>query len=232
MKKLVEKVIGLLKNDRQYKLDKNYSIKELFYIVKYRGGQVLRGFKKKMIIKKSIGLLFCGKNVIIQYGFLISAGNSLILEDNVFLNALSHNGINLGNNVTIAKNSVLQCTGVIARKGVGIKVGNNSAIGAQSYLGGQGGIEIGDDVIMGPNVNIFSENHNFDKVQVAIRKQGESRKGVKINNNCWIGAGSILLDGIELGEGCVVAAGSIVTKSFPSNCVIAGTPAKKIKSRL
>ena len=79
----------------------------------------------------------------------------------MILNALSVNGIALGNNVTIAKNSVLQCTGVIAKKGEGIVIGNDSAVGAQSYLGGQGSIEIGDDVIMGPGVKIFSENHNY-----------------------------------------------------------------------
>jgi acetyltransferase-like isoleucine patch superfamily enzyme len=229
---LVEKSIRLLKSDSNYKLDKQYSISELYFIIYYRFMQALRGCAKKIKIKKSRGIIFCGKNVKIQFGFLITAGKSLILEENVILNALSHTGIILGDNVTIAKNSVLQCTGVIARKGIGIKIGNNSAVGAQSYLGGQGGIEIGNDVIMGPNVNIFSENHNYSNSEVIIRKQGETRKSVKINDNCWIGAGSIILGGAEIGEGCVIAAGSVVTKSFPSNSIIGGVPAKIIKSRL
>ena len=229
--KLIEKLIKILKSDSSYQLDLNYSSKELFYIINYRLFQIIRGYIKKFYLKKSKGFIFGGKNVKIQYGFLIKAGRNLILEDNVILDALSCNGILFGDNVTIAKNTILQCTGVIAQKGVGIIIGNNSAIGAQSYLGGQGGIEIGDDVIMGPGVKIFSENHNYSDDSVEIRRQGVTRIGVKIKNNCWIGAGAIILDGVEIGEGCVIAAGSVVTKSIPPNLIAVGIPAKIIKSR-
>jgi len=232
MKKIIENIIKVLKKDNSYRLDPNYSIKELIYIVLYRVLQLFRGLLEKLIIGKSDNIIFCGKRVFIQFGFLIKTGKNLIIEDNVILNALSENGFIFGDNVTIAKDSILQGTGVIANKGIGIKIGNNSAVGAQSYLGGQGGIEIGNDVIMGPGVRIFSENHNYNLDKIVIRKQGESRKGVKINNNCWIGANSIILDGVEIGEGCVVAAGSVVTKSFGNNLVLAGVPAKIIKSRL
>jgi acetyltransferase-like isoleucine patch superfamily enzyme len=231
MQKIIENIIKKLKNDPNYSLDKNYSLRELQTITRIRLIQVIRGLIKKLVICESKGFIFCGSKVKIEFGHLIKAGSSLIIEDNVIINALSKDGIILGNNVTIAKNSVLQCTGVIAKKGVGIKIGNNSAVGANSYLGGQGGIEIGEDVIMGPNVNIFSENHNYSDNSLVIRKQGETRKGVKINNNCWIGAGSIILDGVEIGEGCVVAAGSVVTKSIPPNSVVAGVPARIIKNR-
>jgi acetyltransferase-like isoleucine patch superfamily enzyme len=230
MMKILGKIIGVLKNDKNYTLDDKYSVKELFYIVLYRMMQLINGFFIKMQID-SKGILFCGKHVNIQYGFLVKAGKSLILEDGVVLNALSENGIILGNNVTIAKYSILQCTGVIARKGVGIKIGNNSAVGGQTYLGGQGGIEIGNDVIMGPGVKIFSENHNFKNPEEVIRKQGENRKGVKINDNCWIGSNVTILDGVEIGAGCVIAAGSVVTKSIPANSIAAGVPTKVIKQR-
>ncbi|MEL6305930.1 MAG: acyltransferase, partial [Bacteroidota bacterium] len=93
---------------------------------------------------------------------MFSAGRNLILEDDVYINALSEKGVRFGENVTIARNSTLLCTGVIAHKGVGIKIGNNSSINAYGFLGGQGGIEIGDNVIMGPQVKIFSENHLFN----------------------------------------------------------------------
>lgn len=230
--KIIILLVKKLKNDDSIQLKTVYTNYEFLYILKYRTLQLIRGFFKKLFVKNISGLCFVGRKVKIEYAFLLKAGKSLILEDGVILNALSKNGITLGRNVTIAKNSILQCTGVVANKGVGIRIGNNSAVGAQSYLGGQGGIDIGDDVIMGPGVMIFSENHNYENPDVIIRKQGESRKGVRINDNCWIGAGSKILDGVEIGEGSVVAAGSVVTKSIPSNCIAAGIPAKVIKNRI
>ena len=230
MKRIIEKIIATLKNDPSYKLDDSYSFKQLFYILWHRFFQVVRGYILKLRVSSS-GIIFCGKRVIIHHAYQFKAGENLILEEGVFISALSSNGIIAGNNVTIAKFAILTCTGVIANKGVGIRIGNNSAVGAQSFLGGQGGITIGNDVIMGPQVKIFSENHNYEHKDILIRKQGESRKGVTIGDNCWIGAGVIILDGVSLGQGCVVAAGSVVTKSIADNSIVAGIPAKVIKSR-
>jgi len=229
--KFTEKLVSILKNDPSYRIKVQLSNRELLNVLTIRTGQVLRGFWRKIFLKESHGLLFFGKRVKIEHAYMIRTGSGLIVEDFVHINGLSEKGITFGKNVTIAKYSSLVCTGVIANKGVGIKIGNNSAVGAHSFIGGQGGVEIGDDVIMGPGVRIFSENHNYSHPEIPIRKQGESRKGVKIQNNCWIGAGVIILDGVEIGEGCVVAAGSVVTKSFPTNSIIGGVPAKIIKSR-
>jgi len=100
-----------------------------------------------------------------------------------------------------------------------------------SFVGCQGGVNIGENVIMGPRVNIHSENHNFEDINIPIKDQGVSRKGININNNCWVGAGVIFLDGVTIGEGCVIAAGSVVNKSFPKNSIIAGVPARILKTR-
>ncbi len=169
--------------------------------------------------------------MVIEHGYQVRAGRSLILEDGVCIRALSGQGVVFGDHVTVATQAVLSCTGVIAEKGFGIIIGNNTAIGAQSFLGGQGGIRIGNDVIMGPQVRIFSENHNSANASELIRKQGQSRKGVSIGNNCWIGAAVTILDGVSVGEGCVVAAGAVVTESIPDFSVAMGVPARVVKSR-
>lgn len=231
MKKIIEIVISKLKRDPSYRLDPSYSSRQLFFITWYRFKQVVRGLFLKLRIK-SAGMIFCGSRVVIHHSYQLCVGRNLIMEEGVYINALSKHGIGLGDNVTIAKYTILNCTGVIANKGVGIKIGNNSAIGALSYLGGQGGITIGDDVIMGPQVRIFSENHNYGSGDVVIRKQGESRKGVVIEDNCWIGAGVTILDGVTIASGCVIAAGSVVSKSMPSDSLVGGVPAKVLKSRI
>jgi acetyltransferase-like isoleucine patch superfamily enzyme len=230
-KNFVEKIIGVLKNAPDYSFEASYTSYQTCKIVYYRGKQFARGLYKRFWFNKIDGLFFCGKNVTIEHGEMLFAEKSLIIEAGVYINALSERGIRLGHNVTIARDTIMICTGVIRQKGVGITIGNNSAIGAQSFLGGQGGITIGDDVIMGPGVRIFSENHNFSSLEMPIRLQGESRKGVVIGNNCWIGASSTILDGICIGEGAVVAAGSVVTKNVDSNSVVGGVPAKLISTR-
>ncbi|MFA7062341.1 MAG: acyltransferase [Pedobacter sp.] len=228
---IIETIISKLKKEPDYKFKAVYTDRQLFNIVKYRGLQVARGFLSRLKIRMSGGLLFCGKAVVIEHGYMIKSGSNLILEDYVQINALSENGIISGRNVTIGKSTIIMCSGVIANKGVGLEIGDFSAIGAQSFLGCQGGIKIGSNVIMGPGVRIFSENHNYEDISVPIRLQGETRKGVVIEDNCWIGSGVTILGGVTIGSGSVIAAGSVVTKNIPPQSIVAGIPAKVIKKR-
>jgi acetyltransferase-like isoleucine patch superfamily enzyme len=228
---MIEKVIKRLKNDPDYKLESQHSARDLFSISVHRVVQLIRGLFLKPFLKKSSGLLFVGSRVKIRHGYQVTAGKNLILEDNVSINALSANGINFGDHVSIARDSILFCTGVIAHRGKGITIGDRTGISARAYLAGQGGITIGRDVIMGPNVQVFSENHNFSDLSLTIKQQGVATQAVVIGNNCWLGAGVIILAGVTIGDGCVIAAGSVVNKSMPANSIIAGVPAKVVKSR-
>lgn len=84
-------------------------------------------------------------------------------------------------------------------------------------------LEIGEDTLWAFNVCIQTGNHDF------IDRNKYKTASVKIGNNCWIGNSVTILAGVELGDNITVGANSVVTKSFPSNCVIAGCPAKIIK---
>ena len=74
--------------------------------------------------------------------------------------------------------------------------------------------------------------HPLFSAEIPIQKQGVTRKGIIIGNDCWIGAKATILDGANIGDGCVVAAGAVVRGNFPPYSVIAGVPAKIIKSIL
>jgi acetyltransferase-like isoleucine patch superfamily enzyme len=228
---IIEKLIRKLKGNPDYKWESTYAERDLINIAWVRFAQVIRGLWMRIFLKKCSGLLFVGSNVKVRHGYLLKAGKNLILEDNVSINALSVNGIKLGDQVSIARDSILFCTGVIAQKGTGITIGDRTGISARAYFAGQGGITIGNDVIMGPNVQIFSENHNHIDIAILIKDQGVTKNGVTIGNNCWIGGGATILAGVNIGDGCVVAAGSVVIKSVPVNSIVAGVPAKIIKSR-
>lgn len=227
----IENLIRKLKGKPDYKWESSYSVRALMEITLVRSTQILRGLFLIPFFKKSTGLVFVGSNVKVRHANQLSAGKNLILEDNVTINALSTNGIIFGNHISIARDSILFCTGIIAQKGSGITIGDRTGISARAYLAGQGGITIGNDVIIGPNVQVFSENHNFSNLTITIKEQSVSKRAVFIGNNCWIGGGVTILAGVTIGDGCVIAAGSVVTKSVPENSIVAGVPAKVIKSR-
>jgi acetyltransferase-like isoleucine patch superfamily enzyme len=228
---IIEKLIRKLKNDPNYKWDSIYSTRDLLNVSIRRLIQITRGLFLKPFLKRSSGLIFLGSRVKVQHGHHLTVGKNLILEDNVSINALSVNGIKIGDQVSIARDSILFCTGIISQKGTGITIGDRTGISARAYFAGQGGITIGKDVIMGPNVQIFSENHNHLDTSTLIKDQGVTKNGVTVGNNCWIGGGATILAGVNIGDGCVVAAGSVVTKSVPVNSIVAGVPAKIIKNR-
>ena len=106
-----------------------------------------------------------------------------------------------------------------------IRLGRNVFINHACSFLDLGGITIEDDVMVGPRVNITSENH---PVEVSERKTLVP-DAVVIKRNAWIGAGATILPEVTVGENSVVAAGAIVTKDVPANTVVAGVPAKTIK---
>jgi maltose O-acetyltransferase len=101
-----------------------------------------------------------------------------------------------------------------------ISIGKNVSINRYSILHGGGGIDIGDDVLIGPNVTIYSQSHKFTDKFMKIREQGYVTKKVVIGNNTWIASNVIILPGVVIGDNCVIAAGTIVTKSVPNNTLI------------
>ncbi len=187
---------------------------------------LLRGLLK--VHKK----VFLERNVNFRQHKKIIWGKNCRCGRNATLDALSSEGIKFGNNCSIGKNTRIECTGSFAFLGKGFTCGNNCGLGTDCFYGCAGGIEIGDDVIVGNYVTMHSENHNYSDENIPIRLQGVNHKGIKIGNNCWIGAKATILDGTIIGDGCIVAAGAVVTGKFPDNSIIAGVPAKIIKSRL
>lgn len=91
-----------------------------------------------------------------------------------------------------------------------------------------GGIVIEDDVLIGPRVNITSENHPLDPSD----RKALIPKSVHIKRNAWIGAGATILPGVTVGENAVVAAGAVVSRDVPPNTVVAGIPARIIKENI
>ncbi|MDC6389773.1 acyltransferase [Maribacter sp. PR1] len=230
MKKLVNKVITSLGRDG-YQLDKSISSYHLIGILFSKGIQAVRGVFLKPFLKESKGLIFLGKNVKITAKSKISFGRTIIIGNNVFINALCKEGLMFGNNVSVGDNTIIECTGVISHLGQGIKVGNNVGFAQNCFIQVRGKVVIGNNVIFGPNSSVFSENHNFSSLDVPINMQGVNRKGVVIEDGVWIASGAKILDGVIVGKNSIVAAGAVINKDVPPNSIVGGIPGKILKYR-
>ena len=230
MKQLVNKLIRSL-GRTGYSVDESLTTRDLITILTQRFWCALRGMFVRFRLKKASGILFIGKNCKLMFPYKISVGRSLTLGDNVEINALCRKGVVIGNNCSILKNSIIECTGVIRELGEGLVIGSGVGISQNAFIQVRGNVTIQDKVIIGPNVSIFSENHNSDDLTKPIVDQGDTRGDVVIEEGCWIGANSTILAGVTVGKGSIVAAGAVVTKDIPPFEIWGGVPAKLIKKR-
>jgi acetyltransferase-like isoleucine patch superfamily enzyme len=115
--------------------------------------------------------------------------------------------------------------------GSGITIGDDVAINYAGYIDGSGGVSIGDDTIIGPGLVILSSSHGIDDSAVKIREAAKSFKPVTVGNDVWIGANVTILMGVSVGDGAVLGAGSVVTSSVDARTVVAGVPARTIRTR-
>lgn len=230
MIKLISKVITKIKG-REYLIDSSINFIDLISIVLERIVMIIRGTWNKIFFGKANGVIFVGKNVKIKSRNKIKVKSGMTINDGCFINALSINGITIGENFSLGRNSIIECTGVIRKLGDKLVIGNNVGISAGAFISVRGAVRIGNNTIIGPGVKIISENHNFNDISIPIYLQGESRHGVEIGDDCWIGANVVILDGVSIGKGVVIAAGAIVNKNIENYSIIAGIPAKVIKMR-
>ncbi|NQY28671.1 MAG: acyltransferase [Flavobacteriaceae bacterium] len=228
MKKVIEKIVQL--RNPVFRFDSNLNDMALIQFVWIQFWSFFRGLKLLLLFKNPKGAVL-GPGVRFFNSSKIHFGKFMKLGKDVHLSALGKVGIHIGNNVSLGDYSRIIVSTSFNHLGEYIKIGNNVGIGEYAYLGGGGGLEIGDDCIVGQYLSCHPENHNHSDLSKAIRHQGVTRKGIKIGSNCWIGSKVTVLDGIEIGSGSIIAAGAVVNKSFPKNSIIGGVPAKLLKLR-
>jgi acetyltransferase-like isoleucine patch superfamily enzyme len=107
-----------------------------------------------------------------------------------------------------------------------IRLGKNVFINHACTFLDLGGIIIEDDVLIGPKVNLITENHPVEP----SKRNHLDLKSIHVKKNAWIGAGATLLPGVTIGENSIVAAGAVVNRDVPPNAIVGGVPAKVLKS--
>lgn len=114
--------------------------------------------------------------------------------------------------------------------GRGLYMGTGSGLGVNCQI--QRPCHIGDYVLMGPDVVIFTMNHKADRTDIPIGAQGMTgKRKVTIGNDVWIGQRAMIMPGVTVGDGSIIAAGAVVTKDVPPYSIVGGIPARVLKTR-
>lgn len=164
---------------------------------------------------------------VLRYGFNLKAIKSLIEGYAWYI----HDHIAPMSQMKLAGNPRIHPTASL-RCGKNIYLGKNSHINQYCciWASEKSKIILGDNLLMGPGVKIFSSNHNMKKGEL-MNEQPWIEKDVIIGNDVWLGANVVIVPGVKIGDGSIIAAGAVVTKDMPSHGIAAGVPAKVIKSR-
>jgi len=137
---------------------------------------------------------------------------------------LSMRGAKIGHRVTFY-------SGAWILPGNKLEIGDDVNIAKDVIIDTTGGVKIGDRALIGFRSQIYSENHVIPKDHGMIFGAGHSLKPIIIEKDVWIGANSLILAGVTIGEGAVVGGGSVVTKSVAPFTIVGGNPAKFLKER-
>ena len=228
LKRLINTYISIVKGER-YEIDDRVP-----------AGYLLRVLVSRVLMKLRGRLLFIGRRhypfvagtAIIRCKRRIVFGKGVSIGAHACIDALSSEGVRLGNNVSIGRGTKIECTGNLRFLGKGLLVADNVGLGTDNFFGCAGGISIGQDTIIGNFVSFHAENHNYSDPAIPIRQQGVSHEGITIGSNCWIGAKCTILDGTVIGDGCIIAAGALVIAGvYEENGIYGGVPAKLLKHR-
>ncbi len=179
-------------------------------------------------------VMHCRGWAAIETGVRIAQPRNVTLHDRVYLDhgVYLHacpNGIEIGADTYVMHHAELHVYNFRGIEYSSITIGRNCIIGEFTVIRGQGGVTIGDNVIIAPRVQIMAVDHVFDDPARPILEQGLQTLGITIEDNAWIGAGATILDGVRIGKGAVVGAGAVVTRDVAPHTVVAGVPARLLR---
>ena len=127
--------------------------------------------------------------------------------------------------IRIAPGAWIEQNVVLHAFGGSIQLGRDVFLGPHVVVYGHGGVEIGNDCLIGMHCRIVSSNHTVPALGIPIRSQPDALRPTKLGRDVWLGAGVTILGGVTIGDGCVVGAGAVVTKDLPAGAIAHGVPA-------
>jgi acetyltransferase-like isoleucine patch superfamily enzyme len=190
-------------------------------------GIALRGVLYRSILQMD-GFAAIENAVRLRYARNIRLGANVYLDHGVYLHACP-NGIEIGADTCVMHNTELHVFNFRNLPHAFIKIGRGTFVGESVVVRGQGGVTIGDNVLIAPMVKILAVNHNFADTPRPVLDQGITGKGIIIEDGAWIGGGAAILDGVRVGQGAVVGANAVVSHDVPPYSLAVGVPARVVR---
>jgi acetyltransferase-like isoleucine patch superfamily enzyme len=214
--------LGLI---RRYGLE--YLLTGIFGVIPTPIGKVLRNIIYQFTFRK------VGKSVCIQSNVRFIGTDTIEIGDYVRIYSGSYisnkgNRICFGNHVSIDHGVDIRA---YDHPGGDITIGEHTYIGPYVCMAGPGLIKIGKDCMIASHSSLYANNHIFSDPNKRFREQGVSTKGIVIEDDCWLGTGVRVLDGVTIGKGSVIGAGAVVTRDIEPYSIAVGVPAKVISKR-
>ena len=184
-------------------------------------------FYKYLLGHVGRGVVF-GKSITIRHPHKIYIDDNVVIDDYAVLDAKGHSnkGIIIGHDVMIGRNTVISC------KNGNIDIGNNTNIAMNCFIQSAKEVTIGKNVLFAAYCYVIGGgNHEMERTDIPVIAQGQTVKGITIDDNCWIGAGVNILDGAIIERDSVIGAGAVVVEQVPEFSVAVGIPSKVIKNR-
>lgn len=167
----------------------------------------------------------------LEMSHMLNQENKIYLASQVYIKETAVVECRHGGSISVGSGTEILDHAMLLTYGGAIDIGKNCSINPFTIIYGHGGTKIGNDVLIAAHTVIIPSNHNFLSLDIPIRLQGNTSKGIIIEDNVWIGAGCKILDGVTIGRGSVIAAGAVVNKNVEPFSVVGGVPAKLIKKR-
>lgn len=190
-------------------------------------GMAARAVAYRSILRMD-GIAAIERSVRLRYAQYITLRRGAYLDQQVYLHACPA-GIDIGARTLVMHGSVLHVYNFRHLPHAGIAIGEDCLIGEYNVLRGQGGIHIGHRVFTSPMVQMVAVDHVFDDRSRPFTAQGITARGIRIEDDVWIGAGAVITDGTVIGKGAVVAAGAVVSHDVPPHTVVGGVPARVLR---
>ncbi len=175
----------------------------------------------KIIFRSKVSLLS-----VIKFPRNIRVGRRCTIRSGCMIDAPQPGVIELGDDVDLNRHVYL------GGFGSHLHIGARSTINQHVFIDARGSVLIGEDVMIGPFARLVSYNHIFADLNIPMNTQGFELGEIRIGDDVWIGAGATVLPGVTIGRGSIIAAGAVVTHSCPAGSILAGVPARIIRSRL